>query len=107
MAEGRHSGGVGVAKPKICIDEMDAERSLVEEYLELGGTLAQRCFGTEALGHFQFEGVDGCVNLVGGGGECAEGAQKPLILRVELAVLIVGDCPNRANGFAFDIKRNQ
>src|SRR5258708_12614031 len=86
---------------------MDAERRLVQKYLKLGGTLAQGCFSILALCHFQSKGFEGCVNLVGGGGECSEGAEKPLILRVELAALIVGDGPDGADGFACEVKGNK
>src|SRR5712672_1883078 len=86
---------------------MNAERRLVQKYLKLGGTLAQGCFSILALCHFQSKGFEGCVNLVGGGGERSEGAEKPLILRVELAALIVGDGPDGADGFAFDVKGNE
>src|SRR5258707_15451149 len=86
---------------------MDAERRLVQKYLKLGGTLAQGGFSMLALYHFQSKGFEGCVNLVGGGGECSEGAEKPLILRVELAALIVGDGPDGPAGFAFDVKGNE
>jgi hypothetical protein len=63
--------------------------------LEMVGQLVQFHFRFFARSHLQLEVIDGFNGLMGRGRKAAHAFEQSEVLTVELAMLIVGDRPNR------------